>query len=193
MGYLAPLKLSSWTYFVSTICIIFIVQYQASGVGKQYITVLGLVTFFFFSVFYNQDLRSSTIEPLYEVLPKQLSEVNTRTQSVVGYESVPYFEMIRRWNMRILNTYNFLHQTCDKHKKKCKNEDMLYSIFRNMAESNNYFALIGKEKYFKYILSKRSFWENTQRDGSLIWLWKLSSKVSRQALESIAHLKHRLI
>ncbi len=196
MGYLAPLKLSSWTYFISTGFILFLLLNQNSlnNNGKQYLSLLSALTVFFFSLFYNQDLRSSTIEPLYEILPDTLSDIDTRTQNVFMMGSAPFFEMTRRWNLIVLDTYK-TYEACLKYHIADADCEILYMAFFRSAASNNYFALVSKEIYYNSLLNMKSILHDyspykLENDG---WQWRLSSKISRYSFHGIAYTKNRCI
>ncbi len=111
-GYLFPLTGTSWLMFLSLVIIllilmhianffirgrydlfqilplIFMFYYEESSymltelrTGKAFILLSAIIYFSFINV-YNQNIRSSTIEPFFESLPDNLREVNFRTSYV---------------------------------------------------------------------------------------------------------------
>ncbi len=117
-GYLFPLTSSSWFMFISLVIIvliimhignffirrkydlfqifplIFLFHYEESSymltelrTGKALILLSVLIFFSFINV-YNQNIRSSTIEPFFESLPDHVDEVNMRTSYLTKFEFV---------------------------------------------------------------------------------------------------------
>ncbi len=164
--------------------------------GRHYTLLAYSLVFFCFSLFYNQDLRSATIEPLYEKLPDHLEEVDIQTQNLFTIGLVPFFDSISIWNLFVLDTLSVdlndfycIHDTT-----ACT---MPFIALWRMAKSPNYFTMISKHMYYtslvkiRNVISQSHFSPLRYDDGTFAWQWRLSAKVSRQRMETIIVFKHR--
>ncbi len=192
-GYLAPLTDTSWTYFVSTLIIIIITFGEDLSVAistprrQQYYLTLGALTLLMFNTFYQQDLRSSTIEPLYETLPEELQQVDTRTQNLANVGRIPFFEDIVPWNRIKLDTYKVDEKTSDL--DRATGHLQMISILQRMAESPNYFAIMAKQDFYANLL--QFYKGNNGLSEALPWQWKFSPKVSNWILKGFVAPKYR--
>ena len=189
-GYLAPLTYASWTSFIFSFSCIFFVLHINKVVnqfrGSQYLNLLHAILLFAFLTSYNQDLRSSTIEPLYEILPKHIDEVNPRNQPVLPVGSIPFLNNVAMWDF----TYEF---RATEHCLWCR----IISYFRSMGRHSNRFALLSKQTYLTDVLKLYQF-VHTGRMSSHdkfkelnFWEWKMSPIVSRYVYYGVIFDKHQ--
>ena len=82
-------------------------KYVAIFKGGKYIQFLLVLTYLVFSLFYNQDLRSNTIEPYYEKLPDRLKDLDMESQHVLVKENVPFHKKSMYYTIFIKHFYGY--------------------------------------------------------------------------------------
>ncbi len=137
------------------------------------------------------------IEPLYEKLPDRVDQVDTRLQNLEIFGKMPFF--------RHIILYNFLHlksQWFENYEPICEEKrrnfycELPYIMFQRMAKSPNYFVLVEKEYYDKYLLPMQKEVDDgilssvRGTDGSWAWEWRLSTKVSQTVLKAAIFPKY---
>ena len=186
-GYLAPLTWTCWTIFIATAFLLMSITNLliriTNFVGHRYAAMLITLTMFAFNTFYSQDLRSSTIEPLFEKLPNKLHEIDTRTQNVASLGLIPFFDFAKTWNLLVLKTFDI------------DESDMTDYLFQNlgwsprsialhrMTKSPNYFALLEKGAFYSGILP--------YVDPAL-WQWRLSNEVNHYIMKCFVYRKYEV-
>ena len=151
-GFIAPLAMTCWFYLVTTL--VFIQLIMHTWKENEYFTVLNAITIFVFSLFYNQDLRSSTIEPRFEKFPDHIDEVDTRIQHVMTSGPMAFQQSIIYWNLYILNSHDISDDEICHKVIKCS---LAQVALRRMAKSPNYFVLTEKERYHRIFLDSYNF------------------------------------
>ena len=191
-GYLAPLTITSWFYFgIAAWLIQVVISKDLSPEGKKHIKFSLSVLILAFSVIYNQDLRSSAIEPWYENLPQTLSEVNMRSQSLVSFGRIPSIAHIFYWNKFVLKSYEMDMKQADI----CLDYgcQMIVHAMKRMAKDPNYFMLLSKDSYYTDVLRFNGY-NRFNSLGSLNdgrWEWKFSPKVSSYINSGVVYRKYQ--
>ena len=148
---------------------------------------MGILTFAFLT-FYTQDLRSSLVEPLYETLPDTLNNIDTRTQNMFSFGVIPFFDIIRAWNLNILKSYT-INWNSDS------GTSLGVMSMRKIAQSPNAFAILERETYYQEILRLQSIIKNISSlklsDGNLAWQWRLSQQDSGCNIKTIVYHKYQ--
>ena len=190
-GYFAPLTWTSWFYYgiVASIIKAIPFKYEALKLSKasKYFNLLSVFVLFTFLTFFSQDLRSSTIEPWYERLPIELSQVNWRSQSLVNVGSAPFMHYLQLWNINIMKSYYDLEKF-----ESLQQENVFDSVhaMENMAVNPNYFMVVEKESYESDVLWLHHFGlKGKLSDGQ--WEWRMSPKVSGFIMEGVIFPKYK--
>ncbi len=100
--------------------------------AAQCLQFLLTIQYFFFLLFYNQDLRANTIEPYYEVLPKKFLEVDLKTQQVYFDEGVPF-------------TFKYNMHTVFGKGQNYKPQLNSYHELKHMSLNNTFFVQTSKQ------------------------------------------------
>ena len=185
-GYLAPLSFTCLLYVTATGLMINAAKDFAGRIfsladkvrGGKYFSVAFAVAFFAFSLFYNQDLISSTIEAQYESLPDHLEDIDIRSDRILGIGNIHFFQLIQWLNLKVMPEY--LERRLD-----------ISLLFRNIALSPHHFAIMSKRNYYDNVLGFPPIFTNrTDTDDSIVWEWRISPVVSRYVLNSVVYLKY---
>ncbi len=199
-GHLAPLTTTSWIYFLVTAFSLMTIRshHYYSFRATTYALVISNTLLFSFSLFYNQDFRSSTIEPLYEELPQRIIDVNLGTQIVVTMGFISFSDHIHKSadkrHSLIVNTQKRQYEFCShKPERWCT---IPYIPMWNMAKSPDYFLLTSKQVYEELLGFQEEIMSShkaplTYDDGTFMWQWRISPKVSQYQPDSIISFKQR--
>ena len=162
--------------------------------NKISLNLLISISIFSFSLFYNIDLRSATIEPLHEILPDHIQEVNYREQKVVEFGRKPFAMLLMTWNLHHLKSLDFpnYEHICPNFDLECKTK---FLILPEIANNPNYFALVEKEHYTRNVLQYMTFvthgWFPTLKIKAPIWQWRLSPKISGNIMKVVVYQKYQ--